>query len=53
MRTKETNTEKTPEEINEIVVVDSVVLSCSDGKLCFPEGYFEMIEQCKKCKKCV
>lgn len=26
---------------------------CEEGKLCEPEGYFEMLEQCKKCTKII
>jgi hypothetical protein len=26
-------------------------LACVEGKLCEPEGYFEMLEKCKKCNK--
>lgn len=44
--------ETTP-EIMEIMVIDEVVLPCEGNHLCFPEGYFEMIEQCKLCKKCL
>lgn len=46
--------EITQEEINEIEVVDSVVIACDNAtRVCEPEGMFEMIEQCKKCGRCV
>jgi hypothetical protein len=44
---------KTTAEIKEITVIDEVVLKCEGVKLCFPEAYFEMIETCKLCEKCV
>jgi hypothetical protein len=42
---------KTTKAIREIQVIDEVVVKCEGQKLCFPEAYFEMIEQCKLCKK--
>ncbi len=44
--------ETTP-AIKEILVIDEVVVKCEGDKLCFPEAYFERIEQCKLCKKCI
>ena len=42
--------ETTP-AIKEIIVIDEVVVKCEGDKLCFPEAVFEMVEQCKLCKK--
>ena len=28
-------------------------LTCEEGKLCEPEGFFEMLEKCKKCNKII
>jgi hypothetical protein len=44
---------KTTKAIREILVIDEVVVKCEGLKLCYPEAYFEMIEQCKLCKKCL
>lgn len=44
---------KTTTEIKEIVVVDGVVVKCEGLRLCYPEAYFEIVEQCKLCGKCV
>lgn len=42
-----------PKDVKEIVVVDEVVMQCAGLKLCYAEGYFEMIEKCKLCGKCI
>lgn len=43
--------------INKINVIDPVVSNpetCGNAtRVCDPENYFEMIEQCKICGKCV
>ncbi|MFH6966450.1 hypothetical protein [Flavobacterium sp. FlaQc-28] len=45
-------TEAEQETINEIEVKDAVL--CSNAiRVCDPESYFEMIEQCKICGRCV
>lgn len=44
--------ETTP-AIKEIVVIDGEVVKCEGFDLCYPEPYFEMIETCKLCGKCV
>jgi len=44
---------KTTPEIKEITVIDEVVVQCKGVILCYPEAYFEMIETCKLCGKCV
>lgn len=44
---------KTTPEIKEIVVVDEIVVPCEGSVICFPESFFEMIEKCKLCGKCV
>ena len=44
---------KTTVFIKEIVVVDEKVLPCKGSNLCYPEAYFEMIETCKLCGKCI
>jgi hypothetical protein len=44
---------KTTKEIKEILVIDAEVVPCKGLKVCFPEAFFEGIEQCKLCKKCV
>jgi hypothetical protein len=44
---------KTTAETKEITVIDEVVLKCEGVKLCFPEAYFDIIETCKLCGKCV
>lgn len=44
---------KTTRAIKEILVIDEVVVPCKGLVLCYPEAYFEMVEQCKLCKKCV
>jgi hypothetical protein len=44
---------KTTPEIKEIIVVDEVVVKCEGLKLCYPELFFEKIEQCKLCGKCI
>lgn len=42
------------EEINEIEVVGAEVVSTCDAlRLCDPEEFFEMIEQCKICGRCI
>lgn len=51
MSNKENELIETTPAIKEIVVIDGEVLQCQSGKLCFPEAVFEMIEQCKLCKK--
>lgn len=35
----------------EILVIDGEVVKCKGNTICFPEAVFEMIEQCKLCKK--
>lgn len=49
------NTEQA--EINEINITDPVVLEtllCAQvNRVCSPESFFEMIETCKICGKCV
>ena len=42
---------KTTDDIKNIVVIDGEVKKCPGDKLCFPESVFDMIEQCKLCKK--
>lgn len=44
--------ETTP-TIKEITVIDEEVLQCEGLNLCYPEPFFEMIEQCKLCGKCI
>ena len=44
--------ETTP-AIKEILVIDEKVIPCEGTSLCYPENYFEMIETCKLCGKCV
>lgn len=44
---------KTTPAIKEITVIDEVVLPCKGLELCYPEPYFEMIETCKLCGKCI
>lgn len=44
---------KTTEKIKEIEVVNGQVLKCAGLQLCYPEAFFEQVEQCKLCKKCV
>jgi hypothetical protein len=48
---------KQQSKINEINVVNPVVSNpetCGDvTRVCDPENYFDMIEQCKLCGKCV
>lgn len=48
---------KQQSKINEINVIDPVVKepeTCANvTRVCDPESYFEMIEQCKICGKCV
>jgi hypothetical protein len=39
--------------IKEILVIDAEVIKCEGLIICFPEYYFEMIETCKLCGKCV
>lgn len=39
--------------IKEILVIDEKVKKCEGTRLCYPEPYFEMIETCKLCGKCV
>lgn len=50
MKTDKNLVQTTP-EIKNITVVDGEVLHCKTDKLCFPEAVFEMVEQCKLCKK--
>jgi hypothetical protein len=52
MKIKGKKNKKTTEDIKEILVVNAEVVKCEGAKLCYPEGYFEMIEQCKLCGKC-
>ena len=52
MKINKNEIEKSTEDIKEILVVDAEVVKCEGVKLCYPEGYFEMIEQCKLCGKC-
>ncbi len=40
-------------EINEIEVKEPRVVVCQEDKLCCPEAFFEMIEQCKLCGRCL
>ncbi len=40
-------------DVKEIVVVDEVVMQCAGLKLCYPGAFFERVEQCKLCGKCV
>jgi hypothetical protein len=40
-------------EIKEILVIDSEVVKCQGLQLCYPDEFFETIEQCKLCGKCV
>lgn len=44
---------KEQEEINEINTVDPMVVDPCDLviRVCYPEDFFDVIEQCKKCKK--
>ena len=44
-------TKKTSKKIKEILVVGEEVVRCEGTSLCYPEPYFEMIEQCKLCGK--
>ena len=39
--------------IKEILVIDQEVIKCEGITLCYPEPYFEMIETCKLCGKCI
>lgn len=44
---------KNTADIKEIIVIDEVVVKCEGDRLCFPDAYFEMIETCKLCGKCI
>lgn len=40
--------------INEIEVQEPIDLVCNSAtRVCYPESYFDMIEQCKSCGRCV
>jgi len=53
MTNKETK-ELTSKDINEIEVNEPIVINCNNAtRVCEPESFFEMIEQCKKCGRCV
>lgn len=39
--------------LKNILVVNQKVEKCPGLKLCFPVGFFESVEQCKLCKKCI
>ena len=43
----------TTKPIKEILVIDEEVIECEGITLCYPEPYFEMIETCKLCGKCI
>jgi len=42
---------ETTTAIKDILVIDGEIIKCEGEKLCFPEAVFDMIEQCKLCKK--
>lgn len=44
---------ETTAAIKEILVINEEVVKCEGTRLCYPEPYFEMIETCKLCGKCV
>lgn len=44
---------ETTKPIKEILVIDEEVIKCEGITLCYPEPYFEMIETCKLCGKCI
>jgi hypothetical protein len=45
---------ETVEIENEIEVKKPILLECSNAvRVCDPESFFEMIEQCKICGRCV
>lgn len=53
MLNKENELIETTPEIKDILVIDGEVVKCEGDKLCYPEAYFGMVEQCKLCKKCI
>lgn len=40
-------------KINEIEVKEARSAMCQVDKACYPEEFFEMIQQCKLCGRCV
>jgi hypothetical protein len=45
--------ENVEKPVKEILVIDGEAVKCEGLELCYPGEFFETIEQCKLCGKCV